>query len=180
VSTWVDARSSRSSDEAGCGPASCADIRVGHVRLHDPDGARFRIPDSKTEAGIREVQLTPDLVETVIEHIDRLRRADRAIAPEAHLVQNARGGRIDRQRVGSIAREAAELASTRHAARGLPPLPHTTPHSLRRRTYISIARLANNFDVKWVMSQVGHADSKMTLVSMDGRGLALACCRFAG
>src|SRR3954465_12403438 len=47
-------------------------------------------------------------------------------------------------------------------ARGLPPLPRTTPHSLRR-TYISIALLANNFDVKWVMSQVGHADSKMTL-----------------
>jgi integrase len=47
-------------------------------------------------------------------------------------------------------------------ARGLPPLPHTTPHTLRR-TYISIALLANNFDVKWVMSQVGHADSKMTL-----------------
>ena len=41
-------------------------------------------------------------------------------------------------------------------------LPHITPHSLRR-TYISIALVANNFDVKWVMSQVGHADSKMTL-----------------
>jgi hypothetical protein len=26
-----------------------------------------------------------------------------------------------------------------------------------------IALLANNFDVKWVMSQVGHADSKMTM-----------------
>jgi len=37
-----------------------------------------------------------------------------------------------------------------------------TPHSLRR-TYISIALLANNFDVKWVMGQVGHADSKMTM-----------------
>jgi hypothetical protein len=48
------------------------------------------------------------------------------------------------------------------AARGLPPLPSTTPHTLRR-TYISIALLANNFDVKWVMGQVGHADSKMTL-----------------
>jgi len=36
------------------------------------------------------------------------------------------------------------------------------PHSLRR-TYISIALLANNFDVQWVMSQVGHAESKMTL-----------------
>jgi hypothetical protein len=41
-------------------------------------------------------------------------------------------------------------------------LPHTTPHTLRR-TYISIALLANTFDVKWVMGQVGHADSKMTL-----------------
>ncbi|MBW8060680.1 MAG: tyrosine-type recombinase/integrase [Solirubrobacterales bacterium] len=36
------------------------------------------------------------------------------------------------------------------------------PHTLRR-TYISIALLANNFDVLWVMSQVGHANSKMTL-----------------
>ena len=44
----------------------------------------------------------------------------------------------------------------------MPPLPTTTPHTLRR-TYISIALLANGFDVKWVMSQVGHADSKMTL-----------------
>ncbi len=46
--------------------------------------------------------------------------------------------------------------------RGLPPLPHTTPHTLRR-TYISIALVANNFDVKWVMGQVGHADSRMTM-----------------
>ena len=26
-----------------------------------------------------------------------------------------------------------------------------------------IALLANNFDVEWVMSQVGHADAKMTM-----------------
>jgi hypothetical protein len=31
------------------------------------------------------------------------------------------------------------------------------------RAYISIALLDNNFDVKWVMAQVGHADSKMAL-----------------
>ncbi len=46
--------------------------------------------------------------------------------------------------------------------RRLPALPNTTPHTLRR-TYISIALLANRFDVLWVMSQVGHADSKMTM-----------------
>ena len=54
------------------------------------------------------------------------------------------------------------LASQRLADRGLPALPNTTPHTLRR-TYISIALLANRFDVLWVMSQVGHADSKMTM-----------------
>src|SRR3954467_7304588 len=82
--------------------------------------------------------------------------------PEAYAFPNARGGRLSRQRVGGIVSEAAELASERVATRGMPPLPRTTPHTLRR-TYISIALLANRFDVLWVMGQVGHADSKMTL-----------------
>jgi integrase len=64
--------------------------------------------------------------------------------------------------MGRIVAEAAELASERLVAQGLPPMPHTTPHTLRR-TYISIALIANEFDVKWVMRQVGHADSKMTM-----------------
>jgi DNA-binding transcriptional ArsR family regulator len=57
------------------------DIRIGHVRLHDPEGARFRIPDAKTETGIREVQISPDLAEVIIEHIDQLRRAGRPTGP---------------------------------------------------------------------------------------------------
>ena len=147
---------------SGVRASELCDLRVGHVRLHDPDGARFRIPDSKTEAGIREVQMTPDLVEIVIEHLDRLRRLGAPTGPDAYLVPNLRGGRMDRQRVGQIVADAADAASTTLTRRGLPPLPRTTPHSLRR-TYISIALLANNFDVKWVMGQVGHADSKMTM-----------------
>jgi hypothetical protein len=54
------------------------------------------------------------------------------------------------------------LASERLAQQARAPLPATTPHTLRR-TYISIALVANGFDVKWVMSQVGHANSKMTM-----------------
>jgi integrase len=69
---------------------------------------------------------------------------------------------MDRQRVGKIVGEAAQAATKRLSASGLPPLPNTTPHTLRR-TYISIALIANNFDMKWVMGQVGHADSKMTM-----------------
>jgi integrase len=68
---------------------------------------------------------------------------------------------MTRQR-GKIVRDAATLASTNLAARGLPALPTISPHTLRR-TYISIALLANRFDVLWVIRQVGHADSHMTM-----------------
>jgi integrase len=147
---------------SGVRASELCDLRIGQVRLHDPDGTRFRIPDSKTETGIREVQMSPDLVEAAIEHIDRLRRIGAPTGPEDYLVPNLNGTRLSRQRVAEIVSEAAKQTSEYLTAKGLPPLPHTTPHSLRR-TYISIALLANNFDVKWVMSQVGHADSKMTL-----------------
>ena len=69
---------------------------------------------------------------------------------------------MTRQHVNAIVREAAVRASTNPVARELPALATTTPHTLRR-TYISIALLANRFDVPWVMRQVGHADSKMTM-----------------
>ncbi|MHB1539460.1 MAG: tyrosine-type recombinase/integrase [Solirubrobacteraceae bacterium] len=147
---------------AGVRVSELCEMRIGHLRLHDPDSARFQIPDAKTESGIREVQMSPALVEAVLEHIDRLRRAGYPAGPQDYLIPNLRGGRISRQRVAGIVRDAAEKASEELIRKGLPALPNTTPHSLRR-TYISIALLANNFDVKWVMGQVGHADSKMTL-----------------
>lgn len=59
------------------------DLRIGHLRLHDPAGARFQIPDSKTEAGVREVQASPDLVEQLVMHFDRLRRAGLPTGPDA-------------------------------------------------------------------------------------------------
>jgi integrase len=138
------------------------DMRIRDARLHDPGGARFHIPDSKTETGIRVVEISPDLTEAFVDHLDRLRRAGHPTGPDDYVAQNRRGGRVTRQRVAQMVREAASEATKTRLAQGLPPLPKTTPHSLRR-TYISIALLANSFDVKWVMSQVGHADSKMTL-----------------
>jgi integrase len=147
---------------SGVRASELCDLRIRDVRIHDPDGERFQIRDAKTDAGVREVQMTPDLVEASVQHLDRVRRAGLPAGPDDYAVPNRVGGRMSRQRVGQIVAEAAALATARNEARGLPPLPRTTPHSLRR-TYISIALLANNFDVKWVRSQVGHADSKMTL-----------------
>jgi integrase len=147
---------------SGVRVSELCNLRIGQVRLHGPDGGRFAVVDSKTETGIREVQMTPALAAVLGEHLGRLRRIGAPSGPTAFLVQNVRGGRIDRGRVTAILAKASARASEQQIARGLPPLPHTTPHTLRR-TYISIALVANNFDVKWVMAQVGHADSRMTM-----------------
>lgn len=137
-------------------------IQIGHLRVHDLHNARVDIPDSKTETGIRNVEISPYLAEVLIEHIDRLRKAGFDTGPTAPLFPNERGKRMSRKRVGVIVHEAAVLATEKMRERGLPPLAHITPHSLRR-TYITIALLANKYDIKWVMDQVGHADSKMTM-----------------
>jgi integrase len=147
---------------SGVRVSELCDLRIRELRLHAASGAHFRIPDAKTEAGIREVQVSPDLVEELVAQLAGLRRAGRSTEPDAYLFPNLRGGRMSRQRAAEIVGDAAALATKRLNARGLPALPNTTPHSLRR-TYISIALLANRFDVLWVMSQVGHADSKMTM-----------------
>jgi integrase len=133
---------------AGLRVSEVCDLKFGKVRLHDPEGARLRMMDAKTEAGERVVEITPEQAEIIIEHIDRLRRAGMPTGADDYLVPNARGRRISRQRIGKIVGAAAKLASKRLIARGLPPLPNTTPHTLRR-TYISGALRANEFDVKW-------------------------------
>jgi integrase len=137
-------------------------LRVGDVRVLNPAGARLRVVDSKTEAGERLVEMSPALAEAVLEHLERLRALDLPSHRDAFLTPNLRGGRLSRGRVAQIVAEAASLAGERLEARGMVPLPPTTPHTLRR-TYISIALIANRFDVKFVMSQVGHADSAMTM-----------------
>ncbi len=106
--------------------------------------------------------MSPELVEVIRAHIDRLRRYGRSTTPEDYVFQSNKGRRMSRQSVGKILTEAALAASKTLCKYDLPALPHTTPHSMRR-TYITIALLANNYDIKWVMDQVGHADSRMTL-----------------
>ncbi|MCW3019032.1 MAG: integrase family protein, partial [Solirubrobacterales bacterium] len=147
---------------SGVRVSELCDLRIGQVRLHGRDGGRFRIVDSKTATGIREVQMTPELSAVVSEHIKRLRRIGAPTGPNAYLVQNVRGGRTSRGRIARMLTMASARASEQQLVKGLPPLPHTSPHTLRR-TYISIALVANSFDVKWVMAQVGHADSRMTM-----------------
>jgi integrase len=147
---------------AGLRASELSELRVGDVRLDELTHAHLLIREAKTDAGVREVQMTPQLVEVVTAHLHRLHQAGLPTGPDAYLVPNSRGGAISRKRIAGIVLAAVERACEHQQRRGLPPLPSITPHALRR-TYISIALLANGFDVKWVMRQVGHTDSKMTM-----------------
>jgi integrase len=147
---------------AGLRSSELCGLRIGDLRLDAPAGAHLRIRESKTEAGVREVQLSPALVDALRDHLERLRAARLPDGPDAFLVPSTKGTRLDTRRVRVFVAAARERANEVRAGYGLPPLPPITPHALRR-TYVSIALLANGFDVKWVMGQVGHADSRMTL-----------------
>jgi hypothetical protein len=148
---------------AGPRIAETLDILERDVRLHDPDGARLWIADSKTPTGVRHVEITPNLRDELLAYRADKVRHGYPTDPDASFFCTRSGKGWDAGNVRErILEPAVKLANERLIERGLPPLPHVTPHTLRR-TYVSIMLLATNFDVTYVQHQVGHAESRMTL-----------------
>jgi len=134
-------------------------LRFRDVRLHAAP-RRLDVLDAKTPSGIREVHLSPELAELLIAYRHCRRRDGRPAGDDDCLWTAARGGaRSYTWARGTVAR-AATIASERRAARGLPPLPNVTPHTLRH-TYISILLLVTD-NVTYAMEQVGHDDQDTT------------------
>jgi integrase-like protein len=144
----------------GCGQANCATCASARCACTIPLARDDGSPTPRPRQGVRDVELSPDLVKELLAHVDRLRRAGQPTDPESYLFP-ARPWRTDEPPTLADVNKAAVRATEQLVARWPPPLQSTTPHSLRR-TYVSIALLANNCDVLFVMSQVGHSDSKMT------------------
>jgi hypothetical protein len=108
------------------------------------------------------VQTTPNLAERFARHFAGIKAAGHPTGPDDHALPNVRGGRISRQRVGKIVREAAADATHRLEHRGFPPLPIVTP--AHPASHLHLHRPdRERVQRKWVMSQVGHGDSEMTL-----------------
>ncbi len=148
---------------AGPRISEALDLKERDVRLHDPAASRLWIADSKTETGIRHVEVTPKLRDILLNHRAEKIRRGYPTDPDAPFFCTRTGTRWDDGNVRERVLDAgAELASERLVASGLPPLPHVTPHTMRR-TYVSIMLSATNFDVPFVQSQVGHSDSKLTM-----------------
>ena len=96
---------------SGIRASELCDLRIGRVRLHDSGGARFRIPDAKTEAGVRELQMSPELVEEFVSHFDRLRPGRAASGGLGHGIGHEPSERAndDSSQTGPAAEETGDL-----------------------------------------------------------------------
>jgi integrase len=134
----------------------------------DLAAGRLRVRQSKTDAGVRHVDLLPVLAGEL-----RALKAARLPRPAEPVFPNAAGVRFNRKRIGTRVLGCPEStsgpgvgaigrANARLEAGGLSALPEgLTPHALRR-TYASVL-FALGRPAPYVMAQIGHTDATMTL-----------------
>jgi integrase len=140
---------------AGLRISEALDLRWRDVNL---DARRLRVTAAKTDAGVREVDLTPALQELLADYRSRSPYTQ----PGDLVFPTSAGKRDNPSNVRNrFLDSAAKLANADLLAAGREPIPDVTPHSLRR-TFISLL-LAAGADVPYVMAQAGHTDPKMTL-----------------
>lgn len=138
-------------------------VRIGEalaLRVRDVDlaASRLRVPDAKTPAGVRYVDLLPVVRDDLAAHKATLTDT----SPDALMFPTRTGRRQGRDNARNrIFQPAAERANERLIGAGLTPLPEgLTPHSLRR-TCCSL-RIAIGEDIAYVADQLGHADTSTT------------------
>lgn len=126
------------------------DVDVHHERLV--------IEDAKTDAGNRQVDLSLD----VMEELMAWRAECQPASADAFVFPTATGRARNKENISRrVLGPTVDRANELRAERDRPPLPKVTPHALRR-TYISLM-IEAGAPLPYVMSQVGHADSRTTL-----------------
>ena len=142
----------------GCGGLRATEAAQLNVNDVDLVHGKLHVRDSKTEAGVREVDMTPRLVREVASYFATRPGA----GPDDPAVPTRTGGRRDKDNIRQrVVAPIVKRAGQQREAAGLPPIGvAVTPHTLRR-TYISLM-LSAGAEVPYV-PQVGHADPKVTL-----------------
>jgi integrase len=140
-----------------------AGLRVGEVcalrwRHVDLARGRLEVVEAKTDAGVRVVDLSPDLRDELAAHKTRTRAADANELVFPTRVGTARDRNNVRTRVlaGAIRR-----ANEKRAKEDRPPIVGVTNHSLRR-TFASLLYEAGASPA-YVMSEMGHTSSALAL-----------------
>jgi integrase len=142
----------------------CAGLRNGEVcdlNVGDLDFAHgvIHVRDSKTEAGIRQVNMTPWLHDELLAY--RAARAEAELEEPAFPTRTGarRDGRNINRRVIAPAVRAANAARAKHKQQ---PLPDSITAHTFRRTFITLM-LEAGAPVPYVQAQVGHEDPTTTL-----------------
>ena len=141
-----------------------AGLRIGeataltwqHVDLAN---GRISVGDSKTEAGIRLVDILPALRDELLSH----RQTNSEARPDALVFPTSSGSRRDKDNSRErVIRPVVAHADTLLARRRRPSLPEgVTAHKLRH-TFASILFVRGE-DPPYVMAQLGHTDPAFTL-----------------
>jgi integrase len=121
--------------------------------------ARFNVRDSKTEAGVRIVDIHPRLLDELTSYY-----AGRPTsAMDTPAFPTRVGTRRDRSNVlQRVVLPVVARANAIRLERGEPPIhAHVTPHTFRR-SYITFM-VAAGYDLPYVQAQVGHVDPTTTL-----------------
>ncbi len=141
-----------------------AGLRIGELtalRWRDVDlaGNRVTVRASKTDAGMRQIDLLPALRDELAEH----KAQARDIAPDAFVFATVAGSEPKQGNIRKrVLAKSIEAANEKLIDAGDVPLPDgLTPHKLRH-TFASIL-VALGVDPGSVMDQLGHTDPGFTL-----------------
>jgi integrase len=116
------------------------------------------VAKSKTEAGVRVVDLTPALRDELANYLDRSPHKK----PTDLVFPTSSGRKDNRQNIRQrLFMKAIDRANVQLATLGIDPLGDVRPHGLRR-TYASL-RTACGDDPVFVSRQIGHEDVRFTL-----------------
>jgi integrase len=142
---------------AGCG------LRIGEAlalkwQHVDLGASTLHIVASKTEAGIREVHLTPALKDELAKWSEHASFG----GPDVYVIHTLNGGK---QSSSNLRRDVLEKAVTEAnvtlAELGIAPIGHMTFHGLRR-SFASLRCVCGD-DPKKTADQLGHTDSRFTM-----------------
>lgn len=142
----------------------CAGLRNGEVcelNLRDLDFAHgvIHVRDSKTDAGIRQVNMTPWLHDELLAY--RAARADAELDEPAFPTKT--GARRDPRNINRrVIDPAVKAANALRAKHRQPALPDSITAHTFRRTFITLM-LEGGAPVPYVQTQVGHEDPTTTL-----------------
>ncbi len=143
------------------GASGARNTEICVLRPRDLDflHGKIRIGDSKTPAGVREIDMTPWLQRQLEPYLAWL---GEDYPPTGPLLPNRGGGFYNKDTLNKRIRAVHQLATVLRLERRLPSLPTDVTAHVFRRTYITLM-LEAGASPSYVQEQVGHEDSNTTV-----------------